>query len=170
MKNKGFTLIEVLATIVIIGLLSSVAIIGVSRYRKQVDEKEKITLHSTIKSAFENYRIKNNVKKNQNIDIKELNFDLGKGTIKYGGKTCNITNGNISFILNGDYKDKIKVETEEEKQKAYIKYNICALDGATKKCKTPFEPSGQETTCIKLSCDGVVVIDDYSNENSLCSK
>ena len=43
MKNKGFTLIEVLATIVIIGLLSSVAIIGVSRYRKQVDEKEKIT-------------------------------------------------------------------------------------------------------------------------------
>lgn len=163
MKNKGFTLIEVLATIVIIGLLSSVAIIGVSRYKKQVDEKELTTLHSTIKSSFENYRMKTNVKENENIDIKNLNFDQGKGTIKYSGKTCNITDSNISFIINGNYKNKVN-------ENEYLKYNICAIDSATKKCKTPFEPSEQETVCIKLSCDNKVIIDDYSNQKSLCSK
>lgn len=56
MKNKGFTLVEILAVIVILGLLATMAGLSITRYRKQVDEKDLLNLHSAIKTSFANYR------------------------------------------------------------------------------------------------------------------
>ena len=56
MKNKGFTLTEVLAVIVILGILASVATVGITRYTEEVRNKELINLHSTIEVAYNTYR------------------------------------------------------------------------------------------------------------------
>ena len=56
MKNKGFTLVELLAVLVILGIITSMALIAVTRYRKTADEKDLQNLHSTILMILDNYR------------------------------------------------------------------------------------------------------------------
>lgn len=56
MRNKGFTLVELLAVLVILGIITSMALISVTRYRKQADEKDLQNLHSTILMILDNYR------------------------------------------------------------------------------------------------------------------
>lgn len=56
MKNKGFTIMELMAVIVILGILSTLAVVSVSKYRQTVKEKELVNLHSTIESAYDKYR------------------------------------------------------------------------------------------------------------------
>ena len=56
MKNKGFTLVEILAVIVILGILTTMVSIAVTRYRKDADEKDLLNLHDAIQTSFTNYR------------------------------------------------------------------------------------------------------------------
>lgn len=169
MKNKkGFTLVEVLAVIVILGILATIAIGSISRYRKTVNEKEKISLRSSIISAFDNYRISKGASKGQKINISELSFT--NNNLTYNNQTCELTGSVISYIVKGDYLDKYS--SEEDK----AKYGVCALtteeqDGSlVNVCKTPIEPSKETTYCITLKCNGDEIIDDYTDANSLCSK
>ncbi len=57
MKNKGFTLVEILAVIVILGILATMATIGITRYMKHVYEKDLGNLHSSLETTFTNYRV-----------------------------------------------------------------------------------------------------------------
>ena len=56
MKNKkGFTLIELLSVIVLIGVILSLAVLGVSSLRKKILEKQYINVKTEIELAAEKY-------------------------------------------------------------------------------------------------------------------
>lgn len=99
--NKlGFTLIELLAVITILALLSSVVIISISKTRNSSKEKEIIALRQTIISAFDNYRIDNNVSTNIPFPIDDLNF---AASLSYSNNTCSHDiNNTIKFVIKKD--------------------------------------------------------------------
>ena len=66
MNNKGFTFVEILAVIVLIGILSSIAIIGVSRYRENAKNKDYEALAKSSYNAMEEYMMKHPYKKEDN--------------------------------------------------------------------------------------------------------
>ncbi len=55
LNNKGFTFIEILAAIVIIGILMSIAIVGVSRYKDKAKDKDYEALAKSSYNAMEEY-------------------------------------------------------------------------------------------------------------------
>lgn len=57
MKNKGFTLIEILAVIVILGIVVSIAMISVSRYRGEANKRDLVNLYSAVQTSYDNYRL-----------------------------------------------------------------------------------------------------------------
>lgn len=59
MNNEGFTLVELLAVIVIIALLSSIAIISYTTFVNNIREKVYKTYEDTMKSSAEMYLIDN---------------------------------------------------------------------------------------------------------------
>ncbi len=167
MKNKkGFTLVEVLAVIVILGILGTIAIGSISRYRKNVNEKEKISLRSSITSAFDNYRIENSVSKRKKINISDLKFT---NLLTYNNNECDLDSEDIiAYIVKGEYLDKYL--SEEDK----VKYGVCMLTTEEEngklvtKCASPITASKETTYCIKLVCNGQTVINDFEDENSIC--
>ena len=56
MKKKGFTIVELLAVIVILGVLGSIATVAVGRYRAEVTKKELINLKGLISDSYDTYR------------------------------------------------------------------------------------------------------------------
>lgn len=58
MKNKkGFTMVELLAVITIIGILSSVAVAGVTQYLNKAKKQDFAVLEKNMKTALDNYFI-----------------------------------------------------------------------------------------------------------------
>lgn len=57
MKNKGFTLIELMATITLLGILVTLGIVSVSKYLQQAREGAYTDFEKTLKSAATNYLI-----------------------------------------------------------------------------------------------------------------
>lgn len=55
MNKKGFTMIELLAVIVIMGILSTVAIISVSRYLNKANNSSYETMIKTLYEESQNY-------------------------------------------------------------------------------------------------------------------
>ncbi len=90
-NRKGFTLVELLAVIVIISILVGLVVSSVSRYKNKAEEKEKKILRQNIISIFNNYRIEmleeGKVIK-QDVDYEISNMD-SDAIINYNGKKCN---------------------------------------------------------------------------------
>ena len=68
MKNKGFTLIEMLIVVVIIGILSSIVLVGVSGFRERARDTKRVADLRQVQNALEVYYAKNTVYPNQPAD------------------------------------------------------------------------------------------------------
>ena len=183
MKNKGFTIVELMAIIVILGILSTIAIVGVSRYRKEVRDKELIQLHSTIEAAYDTYRqgqmgkyeknitISNDNNKAYNSYFEELSFNGQRLSLK------DINGSEFNLKIKGDLLNKTNYTNESQTEEKQIADGTCLVtttvkDNKIKKlCQTnngAIEPSKEELLCIILKVNGEEVINDYNNSNSLC--
>lgn len=111
-NRKGFTLVELLAVIVIISILVGLVVSSVSRYKNKAEEKEKKILRQNIISIFNNYRIEmleegKVIKPGVKYKYKISNMD-SDAIINYNGKKCTFGN---SYIF---YTKKKKESSNEE--------------------------------------------------------
>ena len=177
MNKKGFTIIELLAVIVILGILSSIAMIGISKYRETVKKKELISLHSTIDSWYDSYRSDLVIKgqtASSSLSLKEaINAGLD---IAYSGEKITVAEGKIELKIKGDLLNKTSYTTDKTEEN-YIKDGTCYIkakkNGASfdKNCvisEGKYVPSKEELLCIYLEKDGETLIDDFNDDNNLC--
>ena len=71
MNRKGFTLVEMLAVVSILSILSGIAILGVTRYLKSSKDQAYDSIIKSAYSASTNYILDNNVeiKTGESIDV-----------------------------------------------------------------------------------------------------
>lgn len=194
MKNKGFTIVELMAVIVILGILSSMALISVSKYRKDVRDTDLVELHQTIDAAYDKYRQDNLIKgasyqkdltfKDMNTDtfntyFSEFTFDgkrLTKNELK--GSVLNLVSKG-ELLSNNDYKTS--VNSSEDK---YVEDGACLVESTVttinetsqikKSCKKDSDknimPSQEEILCIVIKRDGKYIINDYSSDENLTQR
>lgn len=190
MKNKGFTLVELLSVIVILGVLSSLAVVGVGRYRKEVSEKELVNLHSTIEASYDKYRTDALMKgKSANSEIKfgsldDVTFNKYFSEFTYDGKRltkADLSGSVFKLVIKGELLKLMGTDLDTDQ---LVTNGICLVeskigdDSESEKatpeswCKTDKDgnpiPSKEEMLCIKLIRKDEVLIDDFSDKQSLC--
>ena len=146
-NKKGFTLVELLAVIVILSLIVSIASISITRTKKYANEKEKVALKQTILSAFENYRIDNFVAKSDEVPISNFKF---ASKLSFNNKECKYGNSTIRYVIK---KDKLAAISSVK--------DITAEEVAALNRK--LANSEEEVFCLQLSCNGTLIIDDKNN-------
>lgn len=141
MKNKGFTIMELMAVIVILGILSTLAVVSVSKYRQTVKEKELVNLHSTIESAYDKYRsntIMSGGSASKKIDFNNIeDEDFNKCFNKYfsdftysGNRlTQSDLEGSVfSLNIKGDLLDNASYITDTKKSETvFVKDGTCLV-------------------------------------------
>lgn len=155
MKNKkGFTIIELLAVVVVLALLSTVVGMSISRNRIDARNKEKNILRATLIDEFNNYRIANSDKYLNNTIGYSYTNDNNKvylaKKISFNKNTCNnIGNSYITYFKKKDRLssiDKINDDSVTEEMKTKLKEKL--------------EFSNEEVYCVYFYCEGELVIDD----------
>ena len=183
MKNKGFTIVELMAIIVILGILSTIAIVGVSRYRKEVRDKELIQLHSTIEAAYDTYRQGQMGKYKKNITINSTSSEAYNSyfeELSFNGQRLSlkdIDGSKFNLKIKGNLLNEDKYKTDRQADDDKIADGTCLVtttvenNNIIKSCQTnngDIEPSKEELLCIILKVNDEEVINDYNNSNSLC--
>lgn len=155
MKNKkGFTIIELLAVVVVLALLSTVVGMSISRNRIDARNKERNILRATLIDEFNNYRIVNSDKYLNNKLYYTYTNDNNKvylaKKISFNKNTCNnIGNSYITYFKKKDRLssiDKINDDSVTEEMKTKLKEKL--------------EFSNEEVYCVYFYCEGELVIDD----------
>lgn len=155
MKNKkGFTIIELLAVVVVLALLSTVVGMSISRNRIDARNKEKNILRATLIDEFNNYRIANSDKYLNNTIGYSYTNDNNKvylaKKISFNKNTCNnIGNSYITYFKKKDRLssiDKINDDSVTKEMKTKLKEKL--------------EFSNEEVYCVYFYCEGELVIDD----------
>lgn len=97
MNRKGFTLVELIATLVVLGLVMSVVLISVNGGFSNAKEKTEDVFVDTIKDAMDMYL---------SSDAKKLNFELTSCTLDKTYGTVNVYKATITFdeVINSEYK------------------------------------------------------------------
>ena len=158
MKNKkGFTIIELLAVVVVLALLSTVVGMSISRYRIDAKNKERNILRATLIDEFNNYRVANSDKYLNNTIKYSYNNDSDKvylaKKISFNKNTCNnIENSYITYFNKKDRLssiDKISDDSITEEMKTKLKEKL--------------KSSNEEVYCVYFYCEGELVIDDSDN-------
>lgn len=155
MKNKkGFTIIELLAVVVVLALLSTLVGMSISRNRIDARNKERNILRATLIDEFNNYRIVNSDKYLNNKLYYTYTNDNNKvylaKKISFNKNTCNnIGNSYITYFKKKDRLssiDKINDDSITEEMKTKLKEKL--------------EFSNEEVYCVYFYCEGELVIDD----------
>ena len=140
LNNKGFTMVELLAAVAILGILSGVAVMGVTRYREKVRQEAYETMEKSAYTAAQNYI-------------------LDKGTVVSSSATSP-TIINIIDLVDEGYLQNL------EDPKAKGKY--CHADSNVKVTKT--ERTGtaidEYTYLVTIKCNGNYTstrTDDHGN-------
>lgn len=197
MKNKGFTIVELLAVIVILGILSTIALVSVSRYRKDARDMDLTELHSSIEATYDKYR-QDMIMKGQVPETK-IKFATSMkdeeksyfGEFTFDGKRLTqeeLTGSTITLVKKGDLLNKDsytrQLSNDEEREEQYIKDGACLIEtsikttGKTqeivKKCKKDSEKnpisSEEEMLCIKIMRNNDEIINDFSNDTGLSQR
>lgn len=142
-NNKGFTLVELMVVVAILGLLSAIAVISVTRYRENATEKEKISLRQNVISTFGIYRIDNGIGIDTEVNINE--FDA---IFNFNGERCTDIVGTIKAIEEGIVKDEYCNIVKDKNGNPTI--------------------SKREVYCVEMTCNGIKVINDYET-NCYCN-
>ena len=108
-NRKGFTLVELLAVIVIISILVGLVVSSVSRYKNKAEEKEKKILRQNIISIFNNYRMEmleegKVIKQKVNYKISDMDSDA---IINYNGKKCTFGNSYIFYTKKKSSNEEV---------------------------------------------------------------
>ncbi len=195
MKNKGFTIVELLAVIVILGLLSTIALVSVSRYRKDARDMDLTELHSSIEATYDKYR-QDMIMKGQ-VPKTEIVFDANMkeeeksyfGEFTFDGKRLTqeeLTGSTITLVKKGNLlgKDSYKNQEFSNDEERYIKDGACLIETSikttdgkqeiVKNCKKDSEenpiPSEEEMLCIKIIRNDDEIINDFSDDISLSQR
>ena len=195
MKNKGFTIMELMAVIVILGILSTLAVVGVTKYRQTVKEKELVNLHSTIEAAYDKYRsntIMSGGSASKEIDFNNIEDDVFNkyfSDFTYSGNrlTKSDLEGSVfSLNIKGDLLDNDSyIRDTENSETVFVKDGTCLVGSEisevtsedptqakeiVKSCKEngdSFIPSQEEILCIKLVVNNEELINDFDIDKSM---
>lgn len=122
MKNKrnGFSLIELICIIVIVGLVITMTILGISRMREQSKIDSKLAQEETINSACESY-----INKNRNIAPKAVGESVNvtfEELKENNYLTEDIKNSKNESCMTNSY---VRVYKLNQKEYSYLPYLYC---------------------------------------------
>lgn len=194
MKNKGFTIVELMAVIVILGILSSMAMISVSKYRKDVRDTDLVELHQTIDAAYDKYRQDNLIKGAsyqkdltfEGIDNDTFNTYFSEFTFDGKRLTKNELKGSmLNLVSKGELLNNPKYRKDVNNiEDKYVEDGACLVESTVtkiegtsqikKSCKEDSNgnimPSQEEILCIVIKRDGKDIINDYSSDKNLTQR
>ena len=166
MKNKkGFTLVELLAVIVLIGLLSGVTVTAIVRTRRKANEKLVMSLATSLKSIGGEvyaYEILKGDKTNEKGFYKKFKNTNNNGTfvvslaeLKRAGYLKNVKDGKFISPVNSSQKCPgyllVKKVGDAPKFEGYV--NCPGLPAITTEKNGTYEASKANESSVKLTCE-----------------
>lgn len=168
MKNKGFTLVEVIAVIIIMGVLGSLLMLSYSEITNNAKNKTRLESAKGIIKSAEDYVASNSVGEGECINIKELKFE-NHGKLD-DGKVCVINNNiflrhvKIDKVYISGFSDTLEIYNKDEKIIIYLNANdICNKDQHNDPTRCPLENLPSKVYIEEKGVTPSIILDGKDN-------